>query len=117
MNLRQLQLTPDNFITNTNISFDILQFRPNDIGHGVMAQHMFPNNFGVSVVQNGAGKRGLYGNIENDTFEVAILEGQDADSAILTYSTHLTDDVLGYQTIDKVTNIMRQVYELKKNVT
>lgn len=73
-----------------------------------LARYFFPNGYGVSVVGGGFG---LYGNGET-TFEVAILKGTK-DNWNLTYTTNITDDVLGYQDIEEVSEIMRKVSELK----
>ena len=73
-----------------------------------LARHFFPNGYGVSVVGGGIG---LYGNGET-TFEVAVLKGNE-DDWNLTYDTHITNDVLGYQDISEVSDIMKQVSELK----
>lgn len=43
-----------------------------------------------------------------DTYEVAVLK----DGAIC-YDTSITDDVIGYVNADEVSNIMKQIQELK----
>ena len=64
----------------------------------------FENGYGVSVLfgypfcSNGI-----------DTYEVAILK-----NGYLCYDTYITDDILGYQDEDEVTEIMRKVQELNK---
>lgn len=62
----------------------------------------FPNGYGVSVI---IGTR-FYSNGFN-TYEVAIRQGNN-----LTFSTPITDDVLGWKTAEEVTEIMRKVQEL-----
>jgi hypothetical protein len=62
----------------------------------------FENRYGVSVVFGNC----FYSN-GIDTYEVAILF---EDS--LCYTTHITDDVIGYQTKTEVSKIMKQVQEL-----
>jgi hypothetical protein len=84
-------------------TFKDLEFKPHTIGNGLHAKMNFENNYGVSVVKF----NGSYG-YDDDLWEVAILY-----NGSLTYNTHITDDVLGYQTEDDVTNIMKQVQELK----
>lgn len=73
-------------------------------GFRTQAEMKFENNYGVSVITGG------YGN-ESQPYEVAVLyEGG------LCYTTHITDDVIGYLTASEVTKIMKQVQELKENV-
>lgn len=64
----------------------------------------FDNEFGVSVVSHTysyGGKDGL--------FEVAVLD-KDGN---LTYDTPVTNNVIGYLTEEDVTDIIKQVQELK----
>jgi hypothetical protein len=71
---------------------------------GVTSRMVFENGYGVSVVSHTysyGGKEGLY--------EVAVL-GKDGD---LTYDTPVTNDVIGYLEPVEVTDIMKQVQELK----
>jgi hypothetical protein len=84
-------------------TFKDLEFNPHGIGNGVHAIMNFDNNYGVSVVMfNGSygGKQGLY--------EIAILYGED-----ITYSTEITDNVLGWQSEEDVTEVMQKVQLLK----
>lgn len=69
--------------------------------HAVME---FENGYGVSVI---FGEQFYSNGI--DTYEVAILK----DGSIC-YDTYITDDVLGYQDEDEVTEIMRKVQEFNK---
>ena len=85
--------------------FKDLKFKPHSIGNGVQARMDFPNGYGVSVVKF----NGTYG--YPDLWEVAIMyEGS------LTYNTDITDDVLGHQTEEDVTEVMRKVQELKNEI-
>ena len=64
----------------------------------------FDNGYGVSVVSHThsyGGRNGLY--------EVAVLDSDDN----LTYDTPVTNDVIGHLTEEDVTNVMKQVQELK----
>lgn len=70
---------------------------------GVYARMMFENGYGVSVIKTSfsyGGGKGLY--------ELAVL---DTDGEI-TYDTDVTDNVIGYLTPDKVTDIMAFVQAL-----
>jgi len=84
-------------------TFKDLEFKPHTIGNGVQAVMNFDNNYGVSVVKF----NGSYGYHQN-LWEVAILY-KDA----LTYNTDITDDVLGHQTDEDVTEVMKKVQMLK----
>ena len=86
--------------------FQDLPFFPINDGFmvGKKARMDFENGYGVSVVSHTysyGGKDGL--------FEVAVL-GKDGN---LTYDTPVTNDVIGYLTEEDVTDVMKQVQELK----
>lgn len=83
-------------------TFKDLEFKPHSIGNGLQATMNFDNDYGVSVVKS----NGSYG-FKSDLWEVAILY---KDS--LTYNTDITDDVLGYQTDQDVTDVMKKVQAL-----
>ena len=68
--------------------------------HAVMR---FDNGYGISVV-----KGDMFYSNGIDTYEVAVLK----DGAIC-YDTSITDDVIGYVNADEVSNIMKQIKELK----
>jgi len=85
-----------------DLEFEKIEDAPYQIG--VKSRMMFENGYGVSVVSHTysyGGKDGL--------FEVAVL-GKDGD---LTYDTSVTNDVIGYLSPDDVTDVMKQVQELK----
>lgn len=84
-------------------TFKDLQFGPHKVGVGTHAQMYFDNGYGVSVV---CGE--LFYSNGIDTYEVAILH-----NGYITYSTDITSDVLGDQTADEVSEIMRRVQKLK----
>jgi len=86
-------------------TFHDLEFNPHSIGNGLHAKMNFDNGYGVSVIKHTYS----YG-YEKNLWKVAILyKGK------LCYDTHITDDVLGWQTEDDVTNVMKQVQELSSN--
>lgn len=72
-------------------TFKDLQFDPHKVGVGTHAQMYFDNGYGVSVVCG----------------ELFYSNGID------TYETDITSDVLGDQTADEVSEIMRRVQKLK----
>ena len=83
-------------------TFKDLEFNSHPIGDGLQAVMNFDNGYGVSVVKF----RGSYG-YGQDLWEVAILYENE-----LTYDTDITDDVLGYQTDEDVTDVMKKVQSL-----
>jgi len=68
----------------------------------VQAVEEFKNEYSVSVVKFA----GSYG-YASDLWEVAILY-----QGSITYDTHITNDVLGHQTDQDVTDVMKKVQEL-----
>lgn len=63
----------------------------------------FPNGRGVSIIRH----HGSYG-YRHGKFEVAVLDA----NGTLDYSTPVTDDVLGWQSVEDVLNVMKQVADL-----
>ena len=68
--------------------------------HAVMR---FDNGYGISVV-----KGNMFYSNGIDTYEVGILK-----EGVLCYETPITDDVIAYVNADEVSNIMKQIQELK----
>jgi hypothetical protein len=64
----------------------------------------FPNGRGVSIIRG----YGTYGSKESGLFEVAVLD-LDGD---LDFSTPVTDDVLGWQSVQDVLDVMLAVSKL-----
>ena len=83
-------------------NFKDLDFKPHSIGNGLQATMNFDNDYGVSVVKF----NGSYG-FNSDLWEVAIMY-----KGSLTYNTDITDDVLGHQTEQNVTDVMKKVQAL-----
>ena len=65
------------------------------------ARMNFENGFGISVIN------GYSAYCNDNTYEVAVLSNNE-----ICYSTHITDDVIGYCTKAKVTKLMKQIQEL-----
>ena len=88
-------------------TFEDLEFEQlNDAPYmvGKKSRMHFYNGFGVSVVSHThsyGGRDGLY--------EVAVLD----KDCVLTYETPVTSDVIGYLSEEDVTDVMKQVQELK----
>ena len=68
--------------------------------------YKFPNNYGASVIKN----KYSYGGKEN-LWEVGVV-WFDGDKYDLTYSTPITNDVLGYLTDEEVENALEQIKNL-----
>ena len=88
--------------TFEDLEFEQLNDEPYMVGK--KSRMVFDNGYGVSVVSHSysyGGRNGLY--------EVAVL---DSDGN-LTYETPVTSNVIGYLTEENVTDVMKQVQELK----
>ena len=84
-------------------TFNDLEFEPHRNMDGVMSRIMFENGYGASVVKGEytyGGKDGLY--------ELAVLDS----NGDLTYSTPITNDVLGHLSEDDVTKVLEQIQNL-----
>jgi hypothetical protein len=89
--------------TNNMKTFDDLQFKPTQYMNGVQSRLQFENGYGVSVVRGDysyGGRDGLY--------ELAVL-GKDG---MVTYDTHVTNDVMGHLTMQEVTDTMIEIQNL-----
>jgi hypothetical protein len=91
------------------MKFSDLNFQPhsNYPDSGIAARHFFPNGYGISVVRF----PGSYGANEG-LYELAVLQGLE-DEWEICYDTPITDDVMGYLTIEDVETVLTQVKELK----
>lgn len=85
-------------------TFEDLKFieHPNKPFFNKQARMDFDNGYGVSVIN------GQHAYCSDSTYEVAIMY-----KGSLTYNTDITDDVIGHQSEKQVTEIMKQVQELK----
>jgi len=86
-------------------TFSDLQFGLHPAGQGVQARIQFSNGFGASVVKTPYSYGGSQGK-----YELAVLD-QDGR---MTYSTEVTNDVVGYLSPDEVTEYLRQIQILKQ---
>jgi hypothetical protein len=95
------------------MNFGDLAFYPHgNMPDGIAARHFFPNGYGVSVVQfPGSYGGGSYG-ADEGLYEIAVLQGLEEDWEIC-YDTPITDDVMGYLTIEDVETVLNQVEKLK----
>ena len=69
---------------------------------GVQKVYTFPNGLGASVIKH----TGSYG-YDQGKWEIAVL-----DNGELTYSTTITNDVIGYLNEPEVDNILNQIKDL-----
>ena len=83
--------------------FKDLEHNKHSIGCGTQAVLDFDNGYGVSVLFGTT----FYSN-GIDTYEVAI-----KNKSGITFETDITSDVIGYVSAEEVTDIMKQVQELK----
>ena len=89
-------------------TFKDLEFKKHPIASGKMfkdakqALMNFENGFGVSVVLGNC----FYSN-DDDTYEVAVMFKNS-----VCFTTHITNSVIGFQTQEDVSEIMKQVQEL-----
>ena len=90
------------------MKFSDLNFQPhcNYPDTGVQAKHFFDNGYGVSVVKFPYS----YG-YEERLYEVAILKGV-AEKWEICYDTVITNDVIGYQSVEDIDNLLSQVESL-----
>ncbi len=94
------------------MKFCDLDFHPHgSFPDGIAARHFFPNGYGVSVVQfTTPYGSGSYGALEG-LYEVAVLKGLEENWEIC-YDTHITDDVIGYQSIEDIDALISQIESL-----
>ena len=80
------------------------------------AVYFFPNGYGVSII-NIISPNEVHYSYSNKShpYEVAILEG-NIESFQITYDTPITDDVIGYLTLEEVYNLMKQIENLQNYV-
>lgn len=85
-------------------TFKDLEFLPhqNSAHFETQANIYFENGYGISVITGNCAYTD-----EKRPYEVGVLY-----QGMLTYNTHITDDVLGYQTEQDVENVMKQIQEL-----
>ncbi len=81
-----------------------LNFEPHPMGGGIRAIHKFDNGYGASIISGPysyGGSSGLY--------ELAVI---DAETGSIVYDTPITDDVLGYLTVDDLNEVLEQIENL-----
>lgn len=87
---------------NELLNFNDLDFQPHrGADDAVQARLDFGNGLSISVVAGKDGRRGLYGSVEEDLYEIAIFD----DDGMIPLS--VSDDVLGWQSPAQVSKHMR----------
>ena len=97
----QTKIRPVNNVNPT--TFQELNFQAHPAGIGKQCIVQFPNGYGASIVKGEhtyGGKNGLY--------EIAIF-GKDGE---ISYSTPITDDVLGYLSEEDVEKTLTDIKNL-----
>lgn len=95
----------------------LVEERQHDAGNGVHKLYKFPNGYGASVVRFMAGPFGGSYGAAAGLWELAVIEwGEDGgkDDYAITYSTPLTDDVIGYLADDDVQELLTKIKNLEK---
>jgi hypothetical protein len=89
-------------------TFKDLEFKehPHRPQFNTQAKMFFDNGYGISVITGS----GAYKS-ETRPYEVAVIKGNEEDWS-LCYDTPITDDVIGYNNEEDVTEIMKQVQKL-----
>jgi len=89
---------------------DFAQYLVSDGEHPFNQQlvFLFENDFGASVIRG----FGTYGSKDN-RFELAVIQF-DGDDWDITYSTPITDDVLGWLDANEVISILAQIRTLPR---
>ena len=85
------------------MKFSELKFKELPDGSGIYCRIMFENGFGASVVKHKysyGGDKGLY--------EIAVLDS----GGEITYTTPITDDVIGYLRPEDVTDVIEKIEKL-----
>ena len=84
-------------------AFKDLEFKELPDGNGIYCRIQFENGYGASIVKHKysyGGDKGLY--------EVAVLDS----GGEITYTTPITDDVIGYLRPEDVTDVIEKIEKL-----
>lgn len=81
--------------------FDQLQFEAHSIPGAIQGRYKFSNDWSISVVSGLPGS-GLYGNVTDNTYEVAIFRPNG----------NMTEDVIGWNTKEEVSAMMKVLSHL-----
>lgn len=84
------------------------RIHPNSPRFGHQWVFKFPNGYGASLITGGSGTYGQY--------EIGVVKfhTEEGDSFNLTYSTSVTDDVMGHLDIKGIEKKLKKIKKLKK---
>ena len=85
---------------NELLNFDDLDFKPHRHADGVQAVLDLGNHLSISVVANNDGGQGLYGQVSDGLYEVAVFYKND----MIPLSP--SDDVVGWQSSNQISYLM-----------
>lgn len=68
----------------------------------------FPNGFGASIIRSY-----MSCGHEDGLWELAVLKNYWEDEWHLCYDTKLTDDVIGWRSVDQINVLLKEIYELE----
>ena len=95
------QFQPRPSLGSLLLDFDDLDFQPHrGADDAVQARLDFGNGLSISVVAGKDGRRGLYGSVEEDLYEVAIFD----ENGMIPLDS--SDDVVGWQSPAQVSYLM-----------
>lgn len=83
-------------------------FLEREQNRGTQVVHKFDNGYGASVIRH----IGSYG-YEQGLYELAVIKFISEDDWRLWYDTYITDDVLGYLTVEQVNENLEKIKMLE----
>ena len=85
------------------IQFKDLEFKELPDGSGIYCRIQFENGYGASIVKH----KYSYGG-DNGLYEIAVLDSSNE----ITYTTSVTDNVIGYLRPEDVTDVIEKIEKL-----
>jgi hypothetical protein len=85
-------------------TFKDLEFDLTNMAGGQRAELNFQNGYGASVLR---GDGTTFSRTDGGTYELAVLSGSR-----LCYDTHITEDVLNWQTEEEITAALKAIQQL-----
>lgn len=78
--------------------------------YGIQKIYKFDNGYGASVVKNDLS----YGGDEG-LFELAVIKFNKKNKIKICYDTHITNDVIGWLTLENVDELLEEIKKLNEN--
>jgi len=85
------------------MKFKDLEFKELPDGNGIYCRIQFENGYGASIVKH----KYSYGG-DNGLYEIAVLDSSNE----ITYTTSVTDNVIGYLRPEDVTDVIEKIEKL-----